>query len=134
MVIVLDQAVSKQTELAKSDVREEFYKSSGAGGQHRNKTMSAVKLTHIPTGITAISADERSQHQNREIAWKRLAERVSSDHEGSHRAAGNSVKAEQFKLDDAWAWVDYADEVRSPNGKRMSMKRALKGDLRKVLS
>jgi len=134
MVIVLDQATSQRKEIAKSDVREEFYKSSGAGGQHRNKTMSAVKLTHIPTGITAISADERSQHQNREIAWKRLVERVTSDHDGNHRAEGASAKAEQFKLDDAWAWVDYADEVRAPSGKRMSMKRALKGELRKVLS
>lgn len=134
-MVISSENTSKQASiLQKSDVREEFYKASGAGGQHRNKTMSAVKLTHIPTGLTAIAADERHQHRNRDIAWERLADRVADAENEFKRADQATAKAEQFKLDDAWAWVDYADEVRAPNGKRMSMKRALKGDLGRLLS
>lgn len=134
MVVALEHDKSRARELVRSDVREEFYKASGAGGQHRNKTQSAVKLTHTPTGVTAISADERSQHQNREIAWKRLTERVTSAAHEERLSENADVKASQFKLDNAWSWVAYADEVRTPYGKRMAMKRALKGDLRRILA
>lgn len=54
------------------DIRMDFYKSTGPGGQHRNKTMSAVRLVHIPTGIMATSAAERSQHDNRRYAMEQL--------------------------------------------------------------
>ncbi|MCK8627878.1 peptide chain release factor 1 [Fructobacillus cardui] len=58
------------------DVREDVYRSSGAGGQHVNKTSSAIRLTHEPTGITVAMQDERSQQQNRDRAWKILNARV----------------------------------------------------------
>ncbi|CAH1852347.1 peptide chain release factor 1 [Convivina praedatoris] len=58
------------------DVREDVYRSSGAGGQHVNKTSSAIRLTHEPTGITVAMQDERSQQQNRARAWKILNARV----------------------------------------------------------
>lgn len=58
------------------DVREDVYRSSGAGGQHVNKTSSAIRLTHEPTGITVAMQDERSQQQNRAKAWKILNARV----------------------------------------------------------
>jgi protein subunit release factor A len=58
------------------DIRIEYFKSSGPGGQHKNKRFTAVKAIHIPTGIFSVAAEQRSQSQNKEVAIQRLSQKL----------------------------------------------------------
>lgn len=82
---------SVEIEIDDSDVRVDTYRASGAGGQHVNKTDSAVRLTHEPTGIVVQCQNERSQHKNRATAWKMLRAQMAR-HEEEQREAEEAVK------------------------------------------
>lgn len=72
----------EEKELKSGEVKVECMKSSGAGGQHVNKTESAVRVTHIPTGLAAVAKEERSQHLNRKLALSRLYEKLKQEKDG----------------------------------------------------
>lgn len=94
----LDDSINIQ--INPDDLKMEVYRASGAGGQHVNKTSSAVRFTHIPTGIIVACQNERSQLQNREMAMKMLKAKLLALKEQEKADKINQIKGEQ--MDIAW--------------------------------
>jgi peptide chain release factor 2 len=101
---VVDDAIN--IEINPADVRTDTYRASGAGGQHVNKTDSAVRLTHIPTGVAVACQTERSQHQNRDRAWKMLRARLYELELQKREAAAQA-------LQDAKTDIGWGHQIRS---------------------
>ena len=89
-----------------SDVRVDTYRASGAGGQHVNKTDSAIRLTHVPTGIVVQCQNQRSQHQNKDQAIKQLRARLYEVEETARRE-------ELRKIEDNKSDVSWGSQIRS---------------------
>lgn len=105
-VVVMPEEEDVQIELDPKDIRVDVYRASGAGGQHINKTSSAVRMTHLPTGIVVAMQDQRSQQQNREKAMKILKARVydyyaqqeQSEHDATRKSAvGTGDRSERIR-------------------------------------
>ena len=97
---------SIEIEINPADVRVDTFRASGAGGQHINKTDSAVRLTHVPTGIVVQCQNDRSQHRNRDEAWQMLRSRLYEHEMRKQQEA-------QQKLEDSKTDVGWGHQIRS---------------------
>ena len=95
-----------EIEIATGDVRVDTYRASGAGGQHVNRTDSAVRLTHLPTGVVVQCQSERSQHQNKDRAFKQLRAKL-------YEREVRRRQAEQQAVEDSKVDIGWGNQIRS---------------------
>src|SRR5947207_9955221 len=95
-----------QIEINDKDLRVDTYRSSGAGGQHVNVTDSAVRITHLPTGIVVTCQNERSQHKNRDVAMKLLRAKL-------YQLEVDKRKDEQTRIEGEKKEIGFGSQIRS---------------------
>ena len=138
-VAVMPKMEMEDVEIRKDDLKVDTFRSSGAGGQHVNKTESGVRFTHIPTGVVSESTDGRSQIQNREIALQRLYQKI---YEAQKKLHESTQAAKRKSLVGSG---DRSDKIRTYNFPQnrltdhrinltlYSLDRILEGDLDEIL-
>ena len=99
-VEVLPEITDEKVEINPDDIKMDVFRASGAGGQHINKTSSAVRLTHIPTGIVVSCQTQRSQFQNKDTAMKMLLSKLINLKEAQNKETIDDLKGNQ--MDIAW--------------------------------
>ena len=110
-VAVLPEVEDVEIEINPADIKMEVFRASGAGGQHINKTSSAVRLTHIPTGVIAECQTERSQFQNREYAMKLLRSRLYQIEKEKQEQDSKMENARRSQIGNA----DRSEKIRTYN-------------------
>jgi peptide chain release factor 2 len=93
-------------EINPADLRVDVYRASGAGGQHVNRTESAVRITHLPTGVVTQCQSDRSQHKNKDVAMKQLKAKL-------YELELQKRRAEQQTLEDTKAEIGWGNQIRS---------------------
>ncbi|MBK6947071.1 MAG: peptide chain release factor 1 [Haliscomenobacter sp.] len=138
-VVVMPKLEMEDVEIRKDDLKVDTFRSSGAGGQHVNKTESGVRFTHIPTGVVSESTDGRSQIQNREIALQRLYQKI---YEAQKKLHESTQAAKRKSLVGSG---DRSDKIRTYNFPQnrltdhrinltlYSLDRIIEGDLDEIL-
>lgn len=108
-VVVMPKLEMEDVDIKKADLKIDTFRASGAGGQHVNKTESAIRITHLPTGTVSESQDGRSQHKNKEIAMTQLLRRIQEQKREEHE---NKLASKRKSL---VGTGDRSDKIRTYN-------------------
>jgi peptide chain release factor 1 len=140
VAVMMEPAEDEEIKLDEKDLRIDTYRASGAGGQHVNTTDSAVRITHLPTGVVAYSQQERSQHKNKDKALRLLQAKIADKLRQEREAKEASARAQQVGSGDR------SERIRTYNFPQnrltdhrinltlYSLDRVMQGDLEEVSS
>jgi peptide chain release factor 1 len=138
-VAVLEREEASKIEVEEKDLRIDVFRASGAGGQHVNTTESAVRITHIPTGVVVQCQDERSQHENKEKAMKNLRRQIYEQTRNEKKKERDEIRQEQIGRGDRSEKIktyNFAENRITDHRYNITvydLKNIIKGDLESLL-